>query len=69
MRPRRLPIKSDRGSKFFQKLYTRGCSNLQKNCTAGYAIFLHNGLHSKIAETACLSMLALKINHNLGSAF
>ena len=64
----------------FVKNYTIGCSNSQKNVllgatnlqkdyTAGYAIFIYKGLHSKITETACVSMLALKINYNLGSAF
>ena len=28
------------------------------NYTAGYAIFLHKSLHSKITETACVSILA-----------
>ena len=51
------------------KSYTAGWANLQKQYTAGYPIFLHKGLHEKITETACVSMLALKINYNLGSAF
>ena len=64
----------------FVKNYTIGCANSQKlycwvrrftkNYTAGYAIFIDKGLHSKIyTETACVSMLALKINYNLGSAY
>ena len=43
--------------------------NFLKNYTAGCAIFIEKGLHSKITETACVSMLFLKINYNLGSAF
>ena len=64
----------------FVKNYTIGCANSQKillgaliyklkNYTAGYAIFIHKGLHLKFTETACVPMLALKINYNLGSAF
>ena len=53
----------------FTKKYTAGCANLQKMYTAGYATFIHKDLHSKITETACVSMLALKINYNFGSAF
>ena len=41
--------------------------NLAETCWVRY--FLDKGLHSKITETACVSMLALKINYNLGSAF
>ena len=52
----------------FVKNYTIGCANSQ-NYTAGYTIFIHKGLHSKFTETACMSMLVLKINYNLGSAF
>ena len=58
----------------FFKSYTLGCDNSQKlfcwvhkftkNYTVGYAIFIHKGLHSKITETACSSMLALQINYN-----
>ena len=69
-----VPIKVTRGVRMlrvpnFVKNYTIGCANLPKNYTAGYAIFIHKGLHSKITETACISMLALKINYSLGSAF
>ena len=53
----------------FLKNYTAGCANLQKNYTAGCAVFIEKGLHPKITETACMSMLFLKINYNLGSAF
>ena len=35
---------------------------IHKNYTAGYAIFIHKGLYSKITETAHVSMLALKLN-------
>ena len=52
----------------FVKNYTIGCSNSQIY-TAGYAIFIHNGLHSKFTETACVSLLVLKIYHDLGSTF
>ena len=51
-----------------KKLYCCVCQ-FTKNYTAGYAIFIHKGLHSKITGTACVSMLAIKINCNLGSAF
>ena len=43
--------------------------NFLKNYTAGCAIFIEKGLHSNITETACVSMLFLKINYNVGSAF
>ena len=42
---------------------------IYKSYTAGYAIFIQKGLHSKITETACVSVWALKINYSLGSAF
>ena len=42
---------------------------IHKNYTAGYTIFIDKGLHLKITETACMSMLALKINYYEGSAF
>ena len=52
----------------FVKNYTLGCANSQKlYCWVRY--FLDKGLHSKITETVCGSMLASKINYNLGSAF
>ena len=56
----------------FVKNYNIGCVNSPKfanNYTAGCAILIHKGLHSKITETVCVSILALKINYNLGSAF
>ena len=63
----------------FVKNYTIGCANSQKlycwvrqftkNYISGYAIVIHKASHSKITETARVSMLALKINYNLGSAF
>ena len=53
----------------FLKNYTADCANLQKNYTSGCALFLEKGLHSKITETACVSMLFSKINYNLGSPF
>ena len=54
-----------------QKLYTAECANLQKlycwvRCCYRQGV---KGLHRKITETACVSMLALKINYNIGSAF
>ena len=52
----------------FVKDYTIGHANSQKIILLG-ALFVRKGLHSKITETACVSMLALKINYNLGSAF
>ena len=42
---------------------------IHKKYTAGFAVFIHKGLHSNITETACVSMLALKIDYNLGSVF
>ena len=58
-----LPIKSDGGGRMLR------VPNFLKNYTAGCASFIEKGLHSKITETACVSMLFLKINYNLGSAF
>ena len=58
-----LPIKSDGGVRMLR------VPNFLKNYTAGCAIFMEKGLYLKITETACVSMLFLKINYNLGSAF
>ena len=75
-----LPIKCDgRGVRMlrvpnFVKNYTIGCANSQKiySCCANLQkiyCWVRKSLYSKITKTACVSMLALKINHNLGSAF
>ena len=50
---------------FVKGNYTIACANSQKlYCWVCY--FLHKGLHLKITETACVSMLALKINYDFG---
>ena len=51
-----LPIKGDEGVRMLR------VPNFLKNYTAGCAIFIEKGLHSKITETASVSMLFLKIN-------
>ena len=67
--PRRgFPIKRDggqnvTGTRFCQKITPEGVHN-HKNYTAEYAFFIHNSLHSKITQTACVLILALKIDHN-----
>ena len=52
----------------FVKNYTAGCPDLQKlYCWVRY--FYRQGFTLKITETTCVSMMALKINYNLGPAF
>ena len=66
-------MKSDRGVRMlrvpnFVKNYTAGCPDFQKVfCWVRY--FYRQGYTLKITETARVSMMALKINYNLGSAF
>ena len=61
-------MKSDGGQNAnSQKIILLGVL-IYKNYAAGYASFIHKGIHSKNTGTACMPMLSLKINYNLGSA-
>ena len=80
-----FPIKSDWGGVRMLRIpnfvnnYTIGCANSTKIILLGVLIykmiccwvpyFYTQGFTFIIAETACILMLALKINYNLGSTF